>query len=93
MNNPALENVKNLAFLSNESYKTAVDTVQKGKEKEQMSFKQPLKNPATNSSFEVVAQVNDDTTGFSGTVFKDPVSGEYTIAFRGTEIGNEKISA
>ncbi|MCI6661380.1 hypothetical protein [Campylobacter sp.] len=93
MNNPALENVKNLAFLSNESYKTAVNTVQKGKEKEQMSFNQPLKNPATNSSFEVVAQVNDDTTGFSGTVFKDPVSGEYTIAFRGTEIGNEKISA
>ena len=38
MNNPALENVKNLAFLSNESYKTAVDAVQKGKEKEQMSF-------------------------------------------------------
>ena len=65
----------------------------KGKEKEQMSFKQPLKNPATNSSFEVVAQVNDDTTGFSGTVFKDPVSGEYTIAFRGTEKGNGKISA
>ena len=93
MNNPALENVKNLAFLSNESYKTAVDTVQKGKEKEQMSFKQPLINPATNSSFEVVAQVNDDTTGFSGTVFKDPVSGEYTIAFRGAEVGNGKISA
>ena len=62
----------------------------KGKEKDQMSFKQPLKNPATNSSFEVVAQVNDDTTGVSGTVFKDPVSGEFTIAFRGTEIGNEK---
>ncbi|MCI6339736.1 MAG: hypothetical protein MR782_02565 [Campylobacter sp.] len=93
MNNPALENVKNLAFLSNESYKTAVNTVQKGKEKEQMSFNQPLKNPATNSSFEVVAQVNDDTTGFSGTVFKDPVSGEYTIAFSGTKIGNGKISA
>ena len=93
MNKPALENVKNLAFLSNESYKTAVDTVQKGKEKEQMSFKQPLINPATKSSFEVVAQVNDDTTGFSGTVFKDPVSGEYTIAFRGTEVGNGKISA
>ncbi len=52
MNKPTLENVKNLAFLSNESYKTAVNTVQKGKEKEQMSFKQPLKNPATNSSFE-----------------------------------------
>ena len=36
---------------------------------------------------------DDETTGFSGTVFKDPVSGEYTIAFRGTEIGNGKISA
>ena len=75
------------------SIKRLLIQFKKGKEKEQMSFKQPLKNPATNSSFEVVAQVNDDTTGFSGTVFKDPVSGEYTIAFRGTEIGNEKISA
>ena len=36
---------------------------------------------------------DDEITGFSGTVFKDPLSGEYTIAFRGTEIGNEKISA
>ena len=70
MNNPALENVKNLAFLSNESYKTAVDTVQKGKEKEQMSFKQPLKNPATNSSFEVVEQV-ESANGFSATVFRN----------------------
>ena len=36
---------------------------------------------------------DDEITGFSGTVFKDPVSGEYTIAFRGTEVGNGKISA
>ncbi|MCI7103995.1 MAG: hypothetical protein MR927_07410 [Campylobacter sp.] len=36
---------------------------------------------------------DDEATGLSGTVFKDPVSGEYTIAFRGTEIGNGKISA
>ncbi|MCI6565071.1 hypothetical protein [Campylobacter sp.] len=36
---------------------------------------------------------DDEITGFSGTVFKDPVSGEYTIAFRGTEKGNGKISA
>ena len=35
---------------------------------------------------------DDEATGFSGTVFKDPVSGEYTIAFRSTEIGNGKIS-
>ena len=34
-----------------------------------------------------------EATRFSGTVLKDPVSGEYTIAFRGTEIGNGKISA
>ena len=93
MNNPALENVKNLAFLSNESYKTAVDTVQKGKEKEQMSFKQPLINPATNSSFEVYNQAGNDSSGFSATVFKDISTGEYVIAFRGTEIGNGKISA
>ena len=35
---------------------------------------------------------DDEAARFSGTVFKDPVSGEYTIAFRGTEIGNGKIS-
>ena len=70
MNNPALENVKNLAFLSNESYKTAVDTVQKGKGKEQMSFNQPLKNPATNSSFKVIAQIKS-ANGFSATVFRN----------------------
>lgn len=52
-----------------------------------------ITNPATKSSFEVIKQVNDDTTGFRGTVFKDPVSGEYTIAFRDTEVGNGKISA
>ena len=85
MNNPALENVKNLAFLSNESYKTAVDAVQKGKEKEQMSFKQPLKNPATNSSFEVIAQT-ESANGFSATVFRNINTNEYTIAYRGTEL-------
>ena len=85
MNNPALENVKNLAFLSNESYKTAVNTVKKGKEKEQMSFNQPLKNPATNSSFEVVEQV-ESANGFSATVFRNINTNEYTIAYRGTEL-------
>ena len=68
MNKPTLENIKNLAFLSNESYKTAVDTVQKGKEKEQMSFKQPLKNPATKASFKVIDQT-ESANGFSATVF------------------------
>ena len=87
-NNISLNDVKNAAFLANQSY----ETFKSPKKNEDKKLK-PITNPATNSSFEVVAQVNDDTTGFSGTVFKDPVSGEYTIAFRGTEIGNEKISA
>ena len=78
--NITLDDVKNSAFLANESYNNFANG-------------DKVTNPATGSSFEVVKQVNDENTGFSGTVFKDPVSGEYTIAFRGTEIGNEKISA
>ena len=88
-NNVKLNEAKDFAFLADKSYKTA-----NGKEGQLPKAKEGvIPNPATNSSFEVVAQVNDDTTGFSGTVFKDPVSGEYTIAFRGTKIGNGKISA
>ena len=70
MNKPTLENIKNQAFLSNESYKTAEDTDQKNKEKEQMSFKQHLKNPATNSSFEFINQTVY-SNGFSATVFRN----------------------
>ena len=88
-NNVKLNEVKDFAFLADKSYKTA-----NGKEGQLPKAKEGvITNDTTNSSFEVVAQVNDEITGFSGTVFKDPVSGEYTIAFRGTEIGNEKISA
>ena len=88
-NNVKLNEVKDFAFLADKSYKTA-----NGKEGQLPKAKEgTITNPATNSSFEVVAQVNDEATGFSGTVFKDPVSGEYTIAFRSTEIGNRKISA
>ena len=88
-NNVKLNEVKDFAFLADKSYKTA-----NGEEGQLPKVKERvITNDTTNSSFEVVEQVNDDTTGFSGTVFKDPVSGEYTIAFRGTEIGNGKISA
>ena len=88
-NNVNLNEIKDFAFLAAQSYKTA-----NGKKGQLPKAKEGvITNDTTNSSFEVVAQVNDDTTGFSGTVFKDPVSGEYTIAFRGTEVGNEKISA
>ena len=87
--NISLNEVKNSAFLANASY----GNVGGDKKDDLPNLGGTITNPATNSSFEVVEQVNDDTTGFSGTVFKDPVSGEHTIAFRGTEIGNGKISA
>ena len=88
-NNVKLNEVKDFAFLADKSYKTA-----NGEEGQLPKVKERvITNDTANSSFEVVEQVNDDTTGVSGTGFKDPVSGEYTIAFRGTEIGNEKISA
>ena len=70
-NDVKLNDIKDFAFLADKSYKTAVDTVQKGKEKEQMSFKQPLINPATNSSFEVYNQAGNDSSGFSATVFRN----------------------
>ena len=78
--NITLNDVKDSAFLADQAYNDFANG-------------DKITNPATGSSFEVVEQVNDEATGFSGTVFKDPVSGEYTIAFRGTEIGNGKISA
>ena len=87
--NISLNEVKNSAFLANASY----GNVGGDKKDDLPNLGGTITNPATNSSFEVVKQVNDDTTGFSGTVFKDPVSGEYTIVFRGTKIGNGKISA
>ena len=94
MNNVTLENARNFAFLADRSYKAVKSsTDQDYNPSKHLPEGGIITNPARNSSFEVVEQVNDDTTGFSGTVFKDPVSGEYTIAFRGTEIGNGKISA
>nr|WP_321435545.1 hypothetical protein [uncultured Campylobacter sp.] len=94
MNNVTLENVKDFAFLAEKSYRAVKSsTDQDYNPSKHLPEEGVITNPATNSSFEVVAQVNDDTTGFSGTVFKDLVSGKYTIAFRGTEIGNGKISA
>ena len=87
-NNISLNDVKNAAFLANQSYETF-----KSPKKDEDKKPEPITNPATNSSFEVYNQAGNDSSGFSGTVFKDPVSGEYTIAFRGTEIGNGKISA
>ena len=61
----------------------------KGKEKEQMSFKQPLKNPATNSSFEVIDQKRDNN-GFAAMLVKNIDNNnanniKYAIVYRGTD--------
>lgn len=68
-----LSTIKDAAFLANESYKTFDLVKQENKEKPD-----PITNSATNSSFEVIDQINEkskffgvDTGGFSATVFKD----------------------
>lgn len=70
MKNITLNKVKDMAFLANESYKNAVENDENINMEKEMAKEKPLTNPATNSSFEVVAQVNDEITGFSGTVLK-----------------------
>ena len=65
-NNISLNEVKNSAFLANESYKT-FDLSKKDAK--------PVTNPATNSSFEVYNQAGNDSSGFSPTVFRNPPKG------------------
>ena len=91
-NNISLNEVKNSAFLASEAYKNVVNEVKNAKK--QFSIGSILKNPATNSSFEVVEQKNEYTAfgigfGFSATVFKDTETNEYVIAFRGTNDGED----
>lgn len=81
-----LSTIKDAAFLANESYKAFDLLKQENKEKPN-----PISNLATNSSFEVIDQINEkskilgvDTGGFSATVFKDTNTNEYVIAFRGS---------
>ena len=49
-NNISLNDVKNAAFLANQSYETF-----KSPKKDEDKKPEPITNPATNSSFEVVA--------------------------------------
>ena len=74
--NITLNDVKDSAFLADQAY----NNFPNGRK---------ITNPATGSSFEVVKQVNDENTGFSGTVFKNTETNEYVIAFRGTEWGDK----
>ena len=84
-NNVKLNEIKDFAFLADKSYKTA-----NGKEGQLPKAKDGIiTNPATGSSFEVYNQADNDSSGFSATVFKDTSTGEYVIAFRGTEFPDE----
>ena len=63
-----------MASQSYETFNTSVDGV-----------KDKITNPATNSSFEVINQI-ESANGFSTTVFRNINTNEYTIAYRGTEL-------
>ena len=62
-NNISLNEVKNGAFLAKQSYETFNTSVDGVKDK--------ITNPATNSSFEVYNQADNDSSGFSATVFRN----------------------
>ena len=70
-NNISLNDVKNGAFLAKQSYRTFNTSVDGVKDK--------ITNPATNSSFKVIAQT-ESANGFSATVFRNINANEYTIA-------------
>ena len=74
-NNVKLNEVKDFAFLADKSYKTA-----NGKKGQLPKAKEGvITNPATKSSFEVIAQT-ESANGFSATVFRNINANEYTIA-------------
>ena len=62
-NNISLNEVKNSAFLASQSYESF--------ENSPNSSKRTITNPATNSSFEVYNQADNDSSGFSATVFRN----------------------
>ena len=79
-NDVKLNEIKDFAFLADKSYKTA-----NGEEGQLPKAKNGIiTNPATNSSFEVIDQI-ESANGFSATVFRNINTNEYTIACRGTE--------
>ena len=70
-NNISLNDVKNGAFLAKQSYETFNTSVDGVKDK--------ITNPATNSSFKVIDQI-ESANDFSATVFRNINTNEYTIA-------------
>ena len=56
-------------FLASESYKHAVDKIENSKT--EILKNGVITNPATNSNFEVYNQADNDSSGFSATVFRN----------------------
>ena len=74
-NDVKLNEIKDFAFLADKSYKTA-----NGKKGQLPKVKEGvITNDTTNSSFEVIEQV-EYANGFSATVFRNINANEYTIA-------------
>ena len=72
MNNVTLENVKDFAFLADRSYRDVKSTEDKEyKPSKHLPKDGIITNPATNSSFEVYNQADNDSSGFSATVFRN----------------------
>ena len=66
-NDVKLNEIKDFAFLADKSYKTA-----NGKKGQLPKVKEGvITNDTTNSSFEVYNQADNDSTGFSATVFRN----------------------
>ena len=91
MKNVTLTNVKDFAFLANKAYASESEIKNEQQSNKDIGNNYAVYNPATNSSFEVIDQINEkskffgvDTGGFSATVFKDTNTNEYVIAFRGS---------
>ena len=71
MNNVTLENARNFAFLADRSYRDVKSTEDKEyKPSKHLPKEGVITNPATNSSFEVIEQV-EYANGFSATVFRN----------------------
>lgn len=72
MNNVALENVKDFAFLADRSYRDVKSTEDKEyKPSKHLPKEGVITNPATNSNFEVYNQADNYSSGFSATVFRN----------------------
>lgn len=86
MKNITLKDVQDFAYLANEAYKVEKPTSDKDYKKDKHLPKDGIiTNPATNSSFEVIDQI-ESANGFSATVFRNINTNEYTMAYRGTEL-------